>query len=141
MCVGVCVCAHLCAFKAGKARAEQKNAISRIICMTCQQYEILKKLSMKSPSLPASALLRGKGMREWRFCFHGCKAGKVCFQRRKDREVRPPSSSSPRASRRPASAWTSPTSAYCRPAGLQPPVLMHYRSSPAQANTLFSSCG
>jgi len=40
----------MCAFKPAKAWAEHKNAISRIICMTPQRYEILKSLAVKSAS-------------------------------------------------------------------------------------------
>lgn len=127
----------MCALKPAKAWAEQKNSISRIICMTPQRYEILKNLAMKSAScLP----LHSSGKRD-----EGVEAllpprlpSEVCFGWW--REVRFP--------RCFTEACTCPDISHlCTPrqlACLQPSVLMHYRSSRhhrsrlAKADTLFS---
>ena len=58
MCVRIYVC-----LKTHKSWAEQKNAISWIICMTPQLYEILKKLCI----LPVSAFLWEKGQGSYSF--------------------------------------------------------------------------
>ena len=103
----------------------EKNAISRIICMTPQCDEILKNLAVKPASLPASTLLGEERTRERWF-------SEVCFERWKNMEVRFP--------RCFTEARTCPDVAHlCIPQRLvrfNASELKHYRSSRHHRNRL-----
>lgn len=69
----VCVGVSECALKSSQAGAEQEIAISQIICMTPQSYEILTNLAMNSfhPSWKGAEVLLPQRLAEE--CFDwGC---------------------------------------------------------------------
>lgn len=115
---GACAWESMCAFKPTKAWAEQKNGISRIICMTPPVLWNFKELQC-----PACFYLpQGKGTREF---FHSACSSRCALKGGKMWEVWFPQCF--------MEACICPDIAHLctprRPASLQPSVLMHYRSS------------
>lgn len=116
---GACAWESMCAFKPVKAWAEQKNAVSRIICMTPPVLWNFKELQR-----PACLCLpQGIGTRE--FFFHSACSSRCALKGGKMWEVWFPQCFKEACICPDIARLCTPR----RPASLQPPVLMHYRSS------------